>query len=100
MLTVHHLSPPDPAHGPDLSANPSAEGPLDLKLADLLVELSNKSFIGLLALIVVPTKDSRGSRQQGFFPGLYLAGMDLVPGGQLGHRLFTFNRLQSHFGLE
>ena len=31
---------------------------------------------------------------------LFLAGMDLVPGGQLGHRQFPFHSLQGHLGLE
>jgi hypothetical protein len=65
-------------------------------LADLLVELSNESLIGLLAFLLVPIEDASSSRQQGSHPGLDLAGM----GGQSGHCLFAFNRLQSHFGLE
>jgi hypothetical protein len=33
-------------------------------------------------------------------PGLYLAGMDLMRGGQLGHPLLTLDRLQRHLGPE
>ena len=71
-----------------------------VQLADLLIEPGNKDRIALLAFVLVPTKDAGRSFQQGLLPGLDLPGMDLVAGGQLGHRLFTFHRFQGHLGLE
>ena len=78
MPTLHHLPPSFPAHGPSFSANPSGEGPLDLQLADLLVEPSDEDRIALLAFVLVPIKDAGRPFQQGLLPSLDLAGMDLV----------------------
>ena len=54
---------------------------------------SGRRRTGLLLLPVA--EHAGGSRGQGFLPGLNLAGMDLVPGRQLGHRLLTLHRLQA-----
>ena len=97
MLTVHHLPPPLPAHGPDLFRQ---EIPLDLQLADLLVKPGDKGVIGLLPLVLLPVEDIGRSSQQCLLPCLDLAGMDLVPGGQLGHRQFSLHRIHGHLGLE
>ena len=97
MFTVHHLPPPLPAHGPDLCAQ---EIPLNLQLPNLLVEPGDESFLVLADLVLVSAEDIGRSSQQRLLPRLNLAGMDLVPGGQLGHRQFPFHRLQGHLGLE
>ena len=48
MLAVHHLPPPLPAHGPDLSAKESLSA---LSLAYLLVELGYQRLLTLIGLI-------------------------------------------------
>ena len=74
---------------------------LNLELADLLVKPSNKGgFIGLLPFAVVPIEDTGRPFKQGLLPCLDLAGMDFVPGGQLGHRFLALHRFQGHLGLE
>ena len=78
MPAVDHLPPPLPAHGPSLSAHPSPEGPLNLQLADLLVEPGDKNLIGLMTFIPIPTEDTGRSFQQGLLPGLDLTGVYLV----------------------
>ena len=53
---------------------------------------------GLLVLTVA--EDTGGALGEGLLPSLNLAGVDLVPGGQLGHRFLAPHRLQCHLGLE
>ena len=55
---------------------------------------------GFLSFVVVLAEDVGCSLHQGLLPGLDLAGMDLKPDGQLGHRLLPLHRLQSYSGLK
>jgi len=93
--------PPSPAAAPGSWSEPlRQEIPLNLQLANLLVEPGEKGLIALLALVVVPIEDAGRPFQQGLLPGLDLAGMDLVPGAQLDHSLLSLQRLQGHLALE
>jgi hypothetical protein len=69
-------------------------------LADLLVEPGDEDRIGFLAFFVVAAEDAGRPCQQGLFPSLDLARMDLIPGGQLGNCLLTFYCFQGNPGLE
>ena len=41
-----------------------------------------------------------GAFGEGFPPGLNLALVDFIPGGQLGHHFLALHRFQAHLGLE
>ena len=71
------------------------EIPLHLQLADLLVQPGDQGGIvpGLLLLAVA--ENPGGALRKSLLPSLNLTGMDLVPGGQLSHRLLALQRLQS-----
>ena len=76
------------------------EIPLHLQLADLLVQAGDQGVVvpGLLLLAVA--EDTGGALYLSLLPGLNLPDMDLVPGGQLGHRLLALQHLKSHLALK
>ena len=74
------------------------EIPLDLQLANLLVELSDEGRTLLLLLGVVTTKDAGGTLQQSLLPCTDLALMDLIPIGYLCGGLFFSQCFQCHLG--
>ena len=65
-----------------------------------LVQLGAQGRVAIGLLLLPVAEHAGGSRAQGFFPGLNLAGMDLVPRRQLGHLLLPLHRLQGHLGFE
>ena len=97
MLPVHHLPPtaPNSWTGPLRQ-----EIPLHLQLADLLVEAGDQGGVVPGFLVLAVAEDAGGALHKGFLPSLNLAGVDLVPGRQLGLRLLALDRFQRHPGFE
>ena len=93
--------PPSPDAGPDSWTGPlRQEIPLHLQLSDLLVQAGDQRGIASGLLVLTVAEDPGGALHKGFLPGLNLAGMDLVPAGQLGHRILTPHRLQGDLALK
>ena len=78
----------------------SPTSPLHLQLSDFLAQTGDQRGVATGLLLWPVAEHAGGSRGQDFLPGLNLAGVDLVPGRQLGHRLLPLHRLQGHLGLE
>ena len=76
------------------------EIPFHLELADLLVQAGDQRGIAPGLLVLTVAENAGGAIGEGLLPSLSLAGVDLVPASQLGHRFLAFHRLQSHLGLE
>ena len=85
--------PPSPAASTDSWTGPlRQEIPFHLQLADLLLQPGDKGGVVLGLLFLAVAEDAGGSFGDGFLPSLNLAGMNFVPGGQLGHRLIALHR--------
>jgi len=67
---------------------------IGVQLADLLVEPGNEDIIRFLAFVLVPVEYTNDHFQQELLPCLNLTGVYLVPGGQLGRRILTFDSFQ------
>src|SRR3989337_4611087 len=81
-------SPLSHAAAPGSATQPlRQEIPLYLELSNLLVELGHQA-VSILLAAGFTAKDTGGSLVQGFLPGTYLAGVDLVAAGPLGYCLF------------
>ena len=80
-LAVDHGLPYLSAHRPDLSANPSPEGPLNLQLADVPVELGDLDVLGLFLRLLARAKSPGRSLYQRFSPGVYLTRVHFEPAG-------------------
>ena len=93
--------PPSPAAGPDSWTGPlRQEIPLHFQLSDLLVQPGDQSRVTLGPLFLTIAEDTGRSLQQGLLPGLDLTRVNLIPGGQLGHRLLSLHRRQGHLGFK